>query len=194
MSEPSNESPKKSFPVVGIGASASGLEAGSQIIAALPASTGIAFILVEHLDPRHQSLLTEILTKRGPITVGTATDGAMIEPDHLYVIPRNNTLTVAGGLFRLSPRDTADGDRISRSIVSFVHSLRNMLTSQWRWFSQVRMGTELMVWKTSRLPEESRWHKSRRRRSSVACRKLPLLPVASTSCYLRSCSSAKYFE
>jgi two-component system CheB/CheR fusion protein len=57
------ESPDKSFLVVGIGASAGGLEAVSELIAELPATTGMAFLLVQHLDPMHESFLTEILAK-----------------------------------------------------------------------------------------------------------------------------------
>lgn len=63
------------FPVVGIGASAGGLEAVSELIAELPATTGIAFLLVQHLDPRHDSFLTEILAKKSSIRVETAVDG-----------------------------------------------------------------------------------------------------------------------
>ena len=70
------ESDDKSFPVVGIGASAGGLEAISELIAELPASTGMAFLLVQHLDPRHESVLTEILAKKTTISVETAADGA----------------------------------------------------------------------------------------------------------------------
>jgi two-component system, chemotaxis family, CheB/CheR fusion protein len=96
----------KSFPVVGIGASAGGLDAVSELLAELPAKTGMAFLFVQHLDPRHQSFLTEILAKRAHIPVGTAVDGATVEPDHLYVIPPNTTLTVTDGVLRLRPRES----------------------------------------------------------------------------------------
>jgi two-component system, chemotaxis family, CheB/CheR fusion protein len=60
----------KPFPIVGIGASAGGLEAVSELVAELPATTGMAFLLVQHLDPRHQSFLAEILAKKAHIQVG----------------------------------------------------------------------------------------------------------------------------
>src|SRR5438067_7441276 len=97
------DSSGKSFLVVGIGASAGGLDAVSELLAELPAKTGMAFLFVQHLDPRHQSFLTEILAKRAHIPVGTAVDGAAVEPDHLYVIPPNTTLTVADGFAATPP-------------------------------------------------------------------------------------------
>jgi two-component system CheB/CheR fusion protein len=84
-----------SFPVVGIGASAGGLEAISDLLAALPSPTGAAFLLVQHLDPEHSSLLPEILAKKTRLTVAPAHDAAALEPDHLYVIPPNAVLTLA---------------------------------------------------------------------------------------------------
>jgi len=99
------ESPDKSFPVVGIGASAGGLEAVSELIAELPATTGMAFLLVQHLDPMHESFLTEILAKKAAFAVETATDGTILKPDHLYVIPPNAVMTVADGVLRLRSRE-----------------------------------------------------------------------------------------
>lgn len=102
------ESSDKSFAVIGIGASAGGLEAVSELIAQLPASTGMAYLLVQHLDPRHQSYLAEILAKKTVVAVEIAADGATIKPDHLYVIPPNRTLTVADGILRLSSRESTE--------------------------------------------------------------------------------------
>jgi two-component system CheB/CheR fusion protein len=102
------ESLDRSFPVVGIGASAGGLEAVSELVAELPATTGMAFLLVQHLDPNHESLLTEILAKKTSLSVETAADGTTVEPDHCYVIPPNTTLTVGGTILRLHPRSSAD--------------------------------------------------------------------------------------
>ncbi len=115
------ESSDKSFPVVGIGASAGGLEAVSELIAQLPAATGMAYLLVQHLDPRHQSFLTEILAKKAVIAVETAADGTTVKPDHLYVIPPNRTLTVADGVLRLHPRET--GERSHMPINTLFRSL-----------------------------------------------------------------------
>ncbi|MHB8381790.1 MAG: chemotaxis protein CheB, partial [Candidatus Binataceae bacterium] len=102
------ESSDKSFPVVGIGASAGGLEAVSELLAELPATTGMAFLLVQHLDPRHQSLLAEILAKKSGIPVETAADGTILKPDHLYVIPPNATMTVADGTVQLRSRESSE--------------------------------------------------------------------------------------
>src|SRR6266851_4386518 len=99
------ESPDKTFPVVGIGASAGGLEAVSELIAELPATTGMAFLLVQHLDPMHESFLTEILAKKAAFAVETATDGTILKPDHLFVIPPNAVMTVADGVLRLRSRE-----------------------------------------------------------------------------------------
>src|SRR5690349_11606219 len=72
--------------VVGIGASAGGLEAFSSLLAHLAANTGLAYVFVQHLDPKHHSNLTEILARVSAIAVHQAHDGMEIEPDHLYVI------------------------------------------------------------------------------------------------------------
>jgi two-component system CheB/CheR fusion protein len=100
------ESLEKTFPVVGIGASAGGLEAVAEVLAELPSSTGMAILLVQHLDPRHPSFLTEILAKKAAMTVETAADGVLVEPGHFYVIPPNRALTVADGILRLRIRDS----------------------------------------------------------------------------------------
>src|SRR6185437_13675487 len=75
------------FPVVGIGASAGGLEASSELFAHLPVQTGMADVLVQHLDPHHTSALPELLSRKTSIPVTEVTDRAVIEPDHAYVIP-----------------------------------------------------------------------------------------------------------
>jgi two-component system, chemotaxis family, CheB/CheR fusion protein len=93
-----------SLTIVGIGASAGGLEAITELLGALPAATGMAFIVVQHLDPRHESLLAEILAKKTAIPVSVALSGEIVQPDQVYVIPPDVTLTVLGGRFDLSPR------------------------------------------------------------------------------------------
>jgi two-component system CheB/CheR fusion protein len=115
------ESRDKSFPVVGIGASAGGLEAVSELIAKFPAETGMAFLLVQHLDPRHDSLLTEILAKRADIAVETATDGTTLRPDHLYVIPPNASMTLADGVLQLHSRESEE--RPHKPVNILFHSL-----------------------------------------------------------------------
>ena len=109
-------------PVVGIGASAGGLEAGKLLLANLPANTGLAFVFVQHLDPKHHSDLTEILAKVSAIPVRVAADGIAIEPDHLYVTPPDADLEIANQFLRMTPRDPAPSgphmpiDRFLRSL------------------------------------------------------------------------------
>src|SRR6185312_9045280 len=93
-----------SFPIVGIGASAGGLEAISELLAALPSQNGMAFVIVQHLGPDHESLLTELLGKRTPMPVAQAEEGIVIEPEHVYVIPPNATLTVSDQRLHLATR------------------------------------------------------------------------------------------
>jgi two-component system, chemotaxis family, CheB/CheR fusion protein len=97
-----------SIPIVGIGASAGGLESFSELIAHLPASTGMAYIFVQHLDPEHGSLLVEILSKRTALPVEEAREGLKILSDHLYVIPPNTTLTISGDVLRVRRRDPVE--------------------------------------------------------------------------------------
>ena len=90
--------------IVGIGASAGGLEAIAELLGGLPAATGMAYIVVQHLDPRHESLLSEILAKKTAIPVSVALSGEIVQPDHVYVIPPDVTLTVLDGRIDLGPR------------------------------------------------------------------------------------------
>jgi two-component system, chemotaxis family, CheB/CheR fusion protein len=92
------------FPIVGLGASAGGLEAVSEFLGALPARGEMAYVVVQHLDPSHKSLLPEIWGKRTTLPVFSIQDGALIEPEHVYVIPPNTALIVEDGRFKLTPR------------------------------------------------------------------------------------------
>ncbi|HEV7669739.1 MAG TPA: chemotaxis protein CheB [Thermoanaerobaculia bacterium] len=102
----------RSFPVVGVGASAGGLEAFTQFLTALPAQTGMAFVLVQHLDPRHESRLSDLLGKATRMPVLEATHGRKIEPDHVFVIPPNANLAIAGGRLHLTPRGEGRGPHL----------------------------------------------------------------------------------
>ena len=90
------------FPIVGIGASAGGLDACKKLVSALPAKTGMAFILIQHLDPTHESMMVDLLAGHTPMTVLQATDGMAIEREHLYVIPPGTYLSVANGMLHVS--------------------------------------------------------------------------------------------
>jgi len=108
-------------PVVGIGASAGGLEALSTLLSGLPAHTGLAFVLVQHLEPSHASNLAEILSRQTPMPVTQVEEGMPVEADHVYVIPPDTQMRVRGGVFALSPRP--GGRTPSLTIDVFMESL-----------------------------------------------------------------------
>ncbi len=93
------------FPIVGIGASAGGLEAFAQLLSALPADTGMAFVLVQHLDPLHESLLPELLAPHCGMPVLTVNDGLRIQANRVYVIPPNTTMELVDGTLGLVTRE-----------------------------------------------------------------------------------------
>ncbi len=90
--------------VVAVGASAGGLDAFIELLSAIPAGTGLALVLVQHLDPRHDSMLAGILTRAAAIPVQQVTDGMHIERDHVYVIPPDREMTMSQGILSLAPR------------------------------------------------------------------------------------------
>lgn len=113
--------PTVHFPVVGIGASAGGLEACSKLFDALPAGTGMAFILVQHLDPTHESMMAGLLANHTTMVVHQATDGMPVEPEHLYLIPPGNYLSVRNGSLHLSLPEARHGARMPFDFL--LHSL-----------------------------------------------------------------------
>ncbi|MCX7140242.1 MAG: PAS domain-containing protein [Proteobacteria bacterium] len=109
------------FPIVGIGASAGGLEAFEQFFRACPADTGMAFVLVPHLDPGHESLLTEILQRATAMPVVQVLDQTRVEADHVYVIPPNREMGILNRVLQLSMPELARGQRMP--IDAFLRSL-----------------------------------------------------------------------
>ena len=99
-------------PIVAIGASAGGLEACRHLLDAMPPSTGLAFILIQHLDPTHDSLLVELLATHTALTVVQAAEGMVVAAEHLYVIPPGSALSVRRGALRLSPPAQRHGARL----------------------------------------------------------------------------------
>jgi two-component system CheB/CheR fusion protein len=100
-----------SFPVVAIGASAGGLAAFTALLKALPPKSGMAFVLIQHLEPSHESALASLLSKTTAMPVVEASQGIAVEPNHVYVIPPNKRLRIRKGALRLSPRSDASGLR-----------------------------------------------------------------------------------
>jgi two-component system, chemotaxis family, CheB/CheR fusion protein len=97
------------FPVVGIAASAGGLEAFTELIGHLPTDTGMAFVLIQHLSPDHESLLSAILGRVTAMPVRQVQDQMPVEPNSVYVIPPNAQMTLVDGLLRLAPRQKSAG-------------------------------------------------------------------------------------
>jgi two-component system CheB/CheR fusion protein len=98
--------------IVGIGASAGGLDACRRLMSGIPANSGLAFILIQHLDPKQDSLLVELLAKVSAVPVAQATNGMIVEADHLYVIPPGKFLSFSSGALHLSEPPTRPGFRL----------------------------------------------------------------------------------
>ena len=111
------------FPVVGIGASAGGLDAFKKLLKAIPENSGIAYVLVQHLDPSHESLLPELLQKVSCIPVLEVTDSIKVVPDHIYIIPTNKMLISNDGVLELSPRPAKSKNERNLPIDLFFASL-----------------------------------------------------------------------
>ena len=109
------------FPIVGIGASAGGLEAFEQFFRHIPADTGMAFVLVSHLDPNHASMLTEILQRTTSMPVTEALDQLQVQPNSVYAIPPNRDLSIFHGKLQLSTPDMPRGQRMVIDV--FLRSL-----------------------------------------------------------------------
>jgi two-component system CheB/CheR fusion protein len=92
------------FPIVGVGASAGGLKAFTKLLSHLPKDAGMAYVLVQHLDPTRESLLTEILQRSSEMPIREVRDGMPVEIDHVYVIPPNAQIDLVDGSFQASPR------------------------------------------------------------------------------------------
>jgi two-component system CheB/CheR fusion protein len=105
--------------VVGIGASAGGLQAYTEFLEALPANTGMAFVIVQHLAAEHESLLATLLSRATPMPVIEVHDEPGIEPNCIYVIPPNRSMVILDGKLRLM--DRAPG--IHRAVDIFLEAL-----------------------------------------------------------------------
>jgi two-component system CheB/CheR fusion protein len=106
VAEPAGEEHAESScpPIVGVGASAGGLEAFTELLSHLPDDTGMAFVLIQHLDPRHESHLTELLSKESRMPVSEVKAQTRVEANHVYVIPPRCNLGISSGVLRTPPR------------------------------------------------------------------------------------------
>jgi two-component system CheB/CheR fusion protein len=115
--------------IVGIGASAGGLGAFSELLKHLPQSTGMAFVLVQHLDPHHESILADLLKNWTQMPVVQAQSGAPVEADHVYVIPPNATLLLVDRTLQVvQPKEQYSYQR--RPIDAFFTSLADTMHSR----------------------------------------------------------------
>ncbi|MCW8933625.1 MAG: PAS domain-containing protein [Gammaproteobacteria bacterium] len=116
------------FPIVGIGASAGGLEAATVLLKNLPLNTGMAYILVQHLSPTHPSMLAELLGRETKLPVIEIVDGMSVKADHVYVIPPNTNLGILHGVLHLMLRSEQPGQHLP--IDFFLRSLATEMTNR----------------------------------------------------------------
>ncbi|PXW68076.1 two-component system CheB/CheR fusion protein, partial [Loktanella sp. PT4BL] len=110
-----------SVPVVGLGASAGGLQAYSTFLDEVPPDTGAAFVLVHHVDPDHKSMMADLLAQHTIMPVVLAEDKTPVQPDHVYIIPPRKYMTIKNGLLQLSEPTDRRGTRLP--IDKFFRSL-----------------------------------------------------------------------
>ncbi len=113
-----SEKVSQEFPIVGIGASAGGLEAFKLLLECLPVDTGLAFVIIQHLAAGQESLLTDILSRFTKMLVFQVEDGMQVEPNYIYVIPPGSTMTIEKGFLKLNPKGKS-----LRPIDAFLTSL-----------------------------------------------------------------------
>jgi two-component system CheB/CheR fusion protein len=114
-----NEKKIKSFPIVGIGGSAGGLEAFSDLLEHLPVDLGMAYIYIQHLSPSHESFLPEILQRKTKMPVIRVKDNTPLQKDHVYVMPAKYHITVIDGKLKLQKAYKGDT----------MHAIDQFLTS-----------------------------------------------------------------
>ena len=112
---------KAAFPVVGIGASAGGLEALRDMLSPVRGATGMAFVIVQHLDPNHESMLAQLLDRHTALEVLQCEGGERLEPDRVYIIPPGHGLAIRDGVLELT--DFAQPRGLRRPIDDFFQSL-----------------------------------------------------------------------
>ena len=111
------------FPIVGIGASAGGLEALEQFFENMPENNGMAFVVIQHLDPNYAGILPELLQRTTTMKVIQVTDQLLTKPNHVYVIPRNKNMSILRGYLHLF--DPVEIRGLRHPIDFFFHSLAN---------------------------------------------------------------------
>jgi chemotaxis methyl-accepting protein methylase len=103
---------KVAFPIIGIGASAGGLEALEQFLGHVPAGCGMAFVIVQHLDPTRKGIMSQLLQRATNMRVTQVKDGTQVQPDCVYVIPPNKDLSILHGVLHLLAPSAPRGLRL----------------------------------------------------------------------------------
>lgn len=119
--EPQEAPLRPRFPIVGIVASAGGLNAFKRFLTAMPEDSGVAIILVPHLDPAHKSMMVSLLARQTKLPVVEAANGMVVQPNHVYVIPSNTSLTINHGVLNLDLPPQAP--HLEATIDAFLQSL-----------------------------------------------------------------------
>ena len=112
IKEKSSDQDNSLFPIVGIGASAGGLEAIEQFLVNVPEKSGMAYIVVQHLDPNHKGMLPELLQRISKMQVSQVKDHTVVRPNCIYVIPPNKTMSILKGVLHLHKPVEARGQRL----------------------------------------------------------------------------------
>lgn len=115
--------PKDTFPIVAIGMSAGGLETATQFLNAMPAKSGLGFVIIQHLEPTRNSLLAELLAKQTKMPVVEIEEGMRVEPNRVHVIVPNKTVLIEDGVLKLVPPAEKRGRRhpIDKFFTSLAH-------------------------------------------------------------------------
>ena len=122
---PFSEGAAAKFPIVGLGASAGGLEALTRLLEAVPSDCGLALVIMHHADADQESLVVELLSKHTAMPIAFARDGEVVAPNHVYVIAANSFLAVENGALRLSPPVT--GHRARQFAENIINTVREPL-------------------------------------------------------------------
>ena len=118
------------FPIVGVGASAGGLEAFKHFLSSLPTDTGMGFVFIQHLDPKHESMSADILSRITKMPVAEVKDGTQVKPNHVYVIPPNFGMGIMRGVLKLLPRPETRGHQKS---IDFFFGPSLKTERVWHW-------------------------------------------------------------
>lgn len=179
--------PRVQFPIVGIGASAGGLEAFKRFFSAMPAASGMAFVLIPHLDPTHASLMVELLSRQTAMKVREAAEGMPVEPNCVYVIPPNKDLLITAG--RLHLAETTEQRGLQTAIDPFFRSLaEDQRRNRSALSSPEREATEQQGLRRSSWPGAWPWHRTPRRPSSIKCHRARSMQESSImSCHPKRC-------